>query len=156
LETITFPLTINAKLLITFAPEKTHNFRVVMVGDFNTPALTENVACSCQIPSIILNLREKRCNPTCVFLNLTTTLILSAAATYLISFLPTKAIYILFVDPGFVMPDSYHRPFIINIYLPFATCIQIKYIRTVISRLEIMICFILFSRPMTFIFISSP
>jgi hypothetical protein len=54
-------------------------------------------------------------------------------------------LHIISVDPGCVKPDNYHHPLIINIYLPFATCIQITYIRTVNSSLRIMICFIIFN-----------
>jgi hypothetical protein len=46
----------------------------------------------------------------------------------------SKLIYLIFsnlsdsgitpVDPGLINPYNYHPPLIINIYLPFATCIQ--------------------------------
>jgi hypothetical protein len=34
---------------------------------------------------------------------------------------------ITFVDLGIVKPDNYHSSLIIDIYLPFATCIQSSY-----------------------------
>jgi hypothetical protein len=59
----------------------THNFRVIMVGPLVS---TGKVICLCQIPIIILNLRETRFTPPRVFLTLTSGLIISIAAIYLI------------------------------------------------------------------------
>jgi endonuclease/exonuclease/phosphatase (EEP) superfamily protein YafD len=38
----------------------THNFRVIMVGDFNAPGSTGKLVHHCPIPIITLNLREMR------------------------------------------------------------------------------------------------
>jgi hypothetical protein len=45
------------------------------------------------------------------------------------------------VDPGLIKTDNYNPPLIINICLPFATCVRNYVYRTVNSRLGIMHCF---------------
>jgi hypothetical protein len=53
------------------------------------------------------------------------------------------------VYPGLIKPDNYHPPIIIDIYLPFACCIQNYAHRTANSRLEIMHSFTIFSELLT-------
>jgi hypothetical protein len=61
-----------------------HNFRVIMVGNFNTPGFDWKYGMSLPNSHYYSKLREMRFTPPRVFLTLSRALILSAAVIYLI------------------------------------------------------------------------
>jgi hypothetical protein len=103
----------------------THNFHVIMVGDFNAPGFDWKSGLSLPNSYYYSKLKgDAIYTSTCLLnLNQCTDNVGSSNLLDLI-FSNLSDLRITPVDPGRIKPDNYHPPLITNIYLPFTTCIQ--------------------------------
>jgi hypothetical protein len=103
----------------------TQNVRVIMVGDFNTPGFDWKRGVSLPNSHYYSKLKGDAIYTSTCLLNLSQCIDPVGSSNLLdLIFSSLSDLCITLVDPGLVKPDNYQPPFIIDIYLPLATCIQ--------------------------------
>jgi hypothetical protein len=95
-----------------------------MVGDFNTPGFDWTHGLSLPNSHYYSKLREDAIYTSTCLLNLNQC-IDTVGSSNPLDLISSKLsdLRITPVDPGIIKPDNYHPPLLVNIYLPFATCI---------------------------------
>ncbi|PNF20040.1 hypothetical protein B7P43_G05817 [Cryptotermes secundus] len=103
----------------------THNFRVIMVGDFNAPGFDWKSGLALPNSHYYSKLKGDAIYTSTCLLNLNQCIDNVSGSNLLdLIFSNLSDISITPVDSGLIKPDNYHPPLIINICLSLATCIQ--------------------------------
>jgi hypothetical protein len=103
----------------------THNFRVIMVGNFNAPGFDWNSDLALRNSHHYSKLKRHAIYTSTCLLNLNQRIDTVGSSNLLdLIFSNLSDLSITPFDPGLIKPHNYHHPLIINIYLPFTTCIQ--------------------------------
>jgi hypothetical protein len=104
---------------------ETHNFLVIMVGDFNVPGFDWKSGMFLRNSHYYSKLKGDAIYTSTCLPNLNQRIDTVGSSNLLdLIFSNLSDLRITPVDPGLIKPDNYHPPLIINIYLPFSTCIQ--------------------------------
>jgi hypothetical protein len=103
----------------------THNFLVIMVGDFNAPGFDWKNGLSLPNSHYYSKLKGDAIYTSTCLLNLIQC-IDTVGSSNLLDLICSNLsdLCITPVDRGLIKPDNYHPPLITNIYLSFTACIQ--------------------------------
>jgi hypothetical protein len=103
----------------------THNFRVIMVGDFNTPGFDWKCGLSLSNSHYYSKLKGDAIYTSTCLLNLNQCIDNAGSSNLLdLIFSNLSDLCITPVAPGLLKPDNYHPLLIINFHLPFASFTQ--------------------------------
>jgi hypothetical protein len=103
----------------------THNFRVIMVGDFNAPGFDWKSGLSLPNSHYYSKLKGDAIYTSTCLLNLNQCIDTVGSSSLLdLIFSSLSDLGIIPVDPGLIKSVNYHPSLITNIYLPLTTCIQ--------------------------------
>jgi hypothetical protein len=103
----------------------THNYRVVILGDFNAPGFDWKLGVSLPNSHYYSELKGDAIYASTCLLNLSQCIDTDGNGNLLdLTFSNTSDLVITNVDPGLIKPDYYHPPLLINVNLPSATCTQ--------------------------------
>jgi hypothetical protein len=103
----------------------THNFRVIMVGDFNTPGFDWNRGLSVPGCHYYSKLKGDAIYASTCLLNLHQCIDAVDSSNLLdLIFSNFSDIGITFLDSGIIKPDTYHPPLVIDVILPLVSPTQ--------------------------------
>jgi hypothetical protein len=103
----------------------THNFRVIIVGDFNAPGFDWKRGLSLPNSHYYCKLKGEAIYTSTCLLNLNQCIVTDHTSNLLdLIFNNLSDLDISPVDPGLIKPDIYHPPFIINVSLLLSNCSQ--------------------------------
>jgi hypothetical protein len=125
-----FPLDTKPEIIVNyfgFLENKldTYNFLVVIVGDLRTPGFDRKCGLYLPYSHYYSKLKVDAIYTSSCLLNLSQCIDTAGSSNLLDLIFPNLSdLCTTFAYPGLVKSDNYHPTLIINIHLPFATCIQ--------------------------------